>query len=52
VEGHPDVELLDQRLEGVDGVGRFGGDGIKAKSLGELEQLPAAAASFGMVTTP
>ena len=40
VEGHPDVELLHERLEGVDRIGRFGGDGVEAEPLGELEKLP------------
>ena len=40
VEGHPDVELLHERLEGVDRIGRFGGDGVEAESLGELEEFP------------
>ena len=40
VEGHADVELLHERLEGVHRIGRFGGDGVEAESLRELEKLP------------
>ena len=40
VEGHADVELLHQRLKGVHRIGRFGGDGVEAESLRELEEFP------------
>ena len=40
MDRHLDVELLDEFLDRVEGVGRFRGDGADAQLAGELEDLP------------